>query len=331
MTVQISGAMIVRDAEKTVRAALNSLRPACDEVVLLDTGSQDGTIDVLRDVERAWDEDGEGPCLRVHERPWRQDFSDARNACADLCSGSWCVVLDADEIIEPGDLRQKALAAPDNIDGLIVTVVCEGDHGAVDRVRQVRCYRRDRARWKYPVHNQLLGVRRAATTVAIVRTSYRGDLQRRLDRSVPMLERYWTDHPRDVHAPLMLAHTYAAVERWEEALRWADAGIAVEGDEPRTARLHEIRAQALCQLRGLDAAEAALREGIAVHPDAPDLRYLAVTLAFARWGAVAKAAARDPRYALTALRPLPTTAADRQRMQAALDALDLGIEIFGRG
>lgn len=328
VTTMISGAMIVRNAVATVRAALESLRMMCDEVVVLDTGSTDGTIDVLQETQRAWDEDGEGPKLRIYEWAWRDDFSAARNEAASHCESDWIVVLDADEILVPGNLRASILASPDDVDAAVAMLVAEGDHGAVDRAWQRRAYRKSRARWVYPVHNQLVGTRKTARTTAEVRTSYRGDLQRRLDRSVPMLLRFCENNPTDIHGPLMLAFTFAAVDRWADALEWSDRAIALGTDSPDEARCWLIRAQAIFWIRGLSAGEAALAEAIAMHPDSPDLRYLAVTMAFARWGEVAKRAERDGRYALTTLRPLPATEEGRVRMQAALDALDLRVELF---
>jgi len=325
--LKISGAMIVRDAAATVRAAIESLRPTCDEVVVLDTGSTDGTLEILRDLARAWAEDAGGTKLDVWEWAWRDDFSAARNEVQSHCSGEWIVVLDADEVLTAGDLRERLLTAEERIDAAVALLVAQGDGGAVDRYWQMRAYRRSRCRWIHPVHNQLRGARTAVRTTAKIRTSYAGDLQRRLDRSVPMLLRFCETNPTDIHGPLMLAFTYAAVASWREALRWAERGIALKSPSPDESRCWLIRAQAMLNLHGIDAGERAIAEGVAAWPDAPDLRYQAISVAVVRWGLVAARAETDGRFALTSLRPLPRTPEEMTRMQSAFDQLDLRVDL----
>ena len=322
----ISGAMIVREAAKTVRAALESARSACDEVVVLDTGSTDGTLEVLRDLAAAW-RTSDGAQLFVHEWAWRDDFSAARNEVQARCAGDWIVVVDSDEVLDPGNLRETIGKLTDDFDGCAVRLLCEGDRGAVDRVWQVRAYRKARGVWMLPVHNQLTGIRRAARTSAVIRTSYRGDLARRMARSVPMLEKFHREHPEDLHGPFMLAHMHAATENWREALRWATVSTSLCKGEPGEELVWVIRAQATHALHGIDLAESALRDGIARYPDAPDLRYLAITLAVARWAKVASDARRAHRCDLSTLRGLPSSPEEWQRLQGAIDALDLGVQL----
>jgi glycosyltransferase involved in cell wall biosynthesis len=79
---------MTRDEETNIARALESVSWA-DEVVVLDSGSQDGTREIAR---RAG--------ALVHEEPWR-GFGAQRARSLELCSGVWVLALDADEAVSP--------------------------------------------------------------------------------------------------------------------------------------------------------------------------------------------------------------------------------------
>ena len=78
--------VMARDEEQVIARCIESARPLVDAVVVVDTGSTDGTIDVARSCGAV-----------VHERPW-VDFSSNRNEALDLARphGDWILFLDAD-------------------------------------------------------------------------------------------------------------------------------------------------------------------------------------------------------------------------------------------
>ena len=82
-------AIIARDAAALLEATLESVRPTADRVVVLDTGSQDGTQEIAR----------RGGAF-VHEAAWGDDFAAARNACLAHVAGDWVLWLDAGETLE---------------------------------------------------------------------------------------------------------------------------------------------------------------------------------------------------------------------------------------
>ncbi|MBU1376459.1 MAG: glycosyltransferase [Alphaproteobacteria bacterium] len=83
--------MIVRDEAPSIARALRSARPHVDRMIVLDTGSTDGT-QALATAEGA----------EVSSYDWTQDFAAARNASLALSDAAWNLVLDADEWIEGG-------------------------------------------------------------------------------------------------------------------------------------------------------------------------------------------------------------------------------------
>lgn len=93
----ISLCMIVRDEEETLPRCINSVKPILSEIVVVDTGSSDGTVTVARSLG-----------AKVLSRQWDDDFSAARNLSLRNASQKWILVLDADELVERADLPEIA-------------------------------------------------------------------------------------------------------------------------------------------------------------------------------------------------------------------------------
>jgi len=89
----LSIGMIVRNEEKYLRRCLEALKPILDnvdsELIIVDTGSDDGTVDIAREFTDL-----------VYHFEWCDDFSAARNAALKRAKGKWYMSIDADEILE---------------------------------------------------------------------------------------------------------------------------------------------------------------------------------------------------------------------------------------
>lgn len=84
--VAVSAVMIVRDEEERLPRSLPPLLACCDEVVVADTGSTDGTVRLAGDLG-----------ARVVHVPWPGGFAEARNAAAAHARFPVVLVVDADE------------------------------------------------------------------------------------------------------------------------------------------------------------------------------------------------------------------------------------------
>jgi len=70
------------------------IRDMFDDFVAVDSGSTDGTLDVLK-------EHG----AKIVHRPWDNHYADARNEVLNHVKGDWIVFLDTDECMFPRDIR----------------------------------------------------------------------------------------------------------------------------------------------------------------------------------------------------------------------------------
>lgn len=88
--MKISLCMIVRDEEAQLPQCLKSVQGIVDEMVIVDTGSGDRTIEVAKRFG-----------ARVYSFDWCDDFAAARNESLKHATGDWIWVLDADEVFVP--------------------------------------------------------------------------------------------------------------------------------------------------------------------------------------------------------------------------------------
>src|SRR6185312_7816901 len=97
--LRLSLCMIVKDEEEMLPRCLAAAAPAVDEIVVVDTGSSDRTIEIAREFGAS-----------VIERAWTGSFSEAGEASFDAATGDWLMFLDADEVLVEDDVeRLRAL------------------------------------------------------------------------------------------------------------------------------------------------------------------------------------------------------------------------------
>lgn len=86
----ISLCMIVKNEERFLEQCLRSVADVVDEIIIVDTGSTDRTIEIARSFGAT-----------VIEREWRNDFAWARNQSIESATRRWILFLDADEELTP--------------------------------------------------------------------------------------------------------------------------------------------------------------------------------------------------------------------------------------
>ncbi len=91
----ISLCMIVKDEERFLEQAINSIKDICNERIIVDTGSKDSTKNIARKFTK-----------KVFNFKWKDDFSKARNFALKKATKNWILILDADERISKKDLKK---------------------------------------------------------------------------------------------------------------------------------------------------------------------------------------------------------------------------------
>lgn len=143
--------MIVKDEDLFLRDCLQSVADIVDEIIVVDTGSTDQTVQIARQFG-----------ARVVHQNWENHFGQARNRSLDHAVGEWILILDADERFPPGHaaaIRDFLSRADARVEGVLLQIrnyFGEGkpDQYAVDTACRVF---RNRSEYRYssPLHEEM--------------------------------------------------------------------------------------------------------------------------------------------------------------------------------
>lgn len=218
--------MIVKDESPVIVRCLQSVKPWIDQWVIVDTGSTDGTQDVIRRFMA--DLPGE-----LHERPWR-DFAHNRNeamALARACvhgPDDYLLFIDADETLRvtPG-FEWGGLGA----DGYQFR--CELD--GWQYLRNALVTARQPWRWEGVLHEFLTqdGVHRwdalTDATIVVARDGARARAGDTYLRDIEVLERAVRDEPGNTRYRFYLAQSYRDAGKLDESIRAYDERAEMGG------------------------------------------------------------------------------------------------------
>ena len=164
---------ITKNEEKFVERWVNSMKEA-DKIIVLDTGSNDNTVKLLKEMG-----------VEVHEKlfnPWRFDI--ARNASLNLVPEEYdiCVCTDLDEVFEKG-WKEKLLSVWDET----VTRVRYIYNWSFDEYGNPattflanKIHKRDAYKWTHPVHEVLTPLKEEKETI--------GQIIKNVSKNVEKLE-----------------------------------------------------------------------------------------------------------------------------------------------
>ena len=228
----LSAAIIVRDEAAFLDGCLASLDGLVDEIVVVDTGSVDDTVEVAR----------RHGAVIGHE-PWQEDFATPRNRSLDLASGRWILYIDADERVRPGDHAavRAQLEADDEHVSLRVRFVPRVNWTPY---REFRLWRhRPDIRFVGAMHETMLGaIERVAANeglkiadvddlvpggLTIEHFGYEGDQSHKHARNEPMLRAALEHSPDRPFLYDHLARTYEDLGDDERARNTWRAGLDV--------------------------------------------------------------------------------------------------------
>ncbi len=274
----ISVTLIVRNEEQFISQCLESVRDITDDLVVIDTGSEDRTVELARQLG-----------ARVICRPWPRDFAKARNWALEEAKNPWILMLDADEVLlaDDQDMLLQAVTQP-TADAYNLRIVSLTDRPEdLAEARVTRLFRNDpRIRWEGRVHEQIIpSVGRAGMTLEPldVRLMHYGYLNRvmtdrkKLERNLDLLDQSLTEAVEPEWKAYLYwqrAQTLIPLARYDESKK--DMKRAMSLTHP-TAPLQPLFWLTLAKIYTSQTAHhkvhQTIREALKLFPDYTDLVY----------------------------------------------------------
>jgi glycosyltransferase involved in cell wall biosynthesis len=217
---KLSLCMIVKNEEERLASCLESVQGLVNEIVIVDTGSSDGTVDIATRL---------GAQVFLH--PWKDDFGEARNEAVRHARGEWILQLDADETLDPEDRSGVRHAIrSEQIAGYLVILLSEGPDRALYKHRSVRLFRREGVQYRGRVHERpMVAGPLGLASVRIHHFGYDADPSRmaqKFERNERLLLMEKKDHPVDGFVRANLVRHYRIIRAWSRAVEEGGSTLA---------------------------------------------------------------------------------------------------------
>jgi tetratricopeptide (TPR) repeat protein len=274
--MQVSAALIVRNESAFIEDCLKSLTGVVDEIVVVDTGSTDDTVEIARRFP-----------IKLHSFQWRQDFSAARNYAIDQASGDWILYIDADERLEvPDRAVWRAILTDKGKAGWRLRFY---QRVGWTPYMELRLFRNDpRIRFHGVIHERMQdgvdavcrddGLEIASCSVSLHHFGYESGQHHKISRNVPLLRKYLAEDPSRVYCWWHLGQMLLSAGNEVEAAAAWTSGIAAarrHGANGDVSNAMPFFSLALLEAAQNEPVGDLLEEAVALFPDHLALRWLA--------------------------------------------------------
>ncbi len=219
--------MIVKNESSVIRRCLDSVLPFIDTWVIVDTGSEDGTQEIIR--KHLKKIPGE-----LYERPWVH-FGHNRNEAMQFARGKadYLLLIDADDrLVVSKGFRLPPLEAD------MYSILQREGEGTTFREHHVYFLIRNDTdlEWKGVIHEYLsCPTNKSQELLTGIFCEYINDGNRSKDpnkcqKDIALLEQAILDDPADSRSVLYLARTYWSIRDWERALSGFQKRANMGGD-----------------------------------------------------------------------------------------------------
>jgi glycosyltransferase involved in cell wall biosynthesis len=248
---KISVSMIVKDEEVMIEEALKTV---CDfdELVIVDTGSTDKTIEICKKYTD-----------KVYtDYKWEDDFSKARNVSKSRCTGDWILIVDADETLDSTveEVRSSVKLAEKMGAHFIDTNV--NSKGAVDTGKNQRIFKNiPEIQWYAKAHNYLgdttRPVRPVYTSEVTVSFGYSPAHKKDPERTFRILRKAVDENPELVRERYYLAREYYYKNKHKKCISELKKYFKKANWPPEVAEAYNMMANCYWIIGGAENAEKA--------------------------------------------------------------------------
>ena len=233
----ISLVLIVKNEEENLPRCLESFKDIVQEIVVVDTGSVDRTVDIAKSFG-----------ARVEYYEWNNDFAAARNESLKYATCDWILRTDADEYIEEEE-KPKLLHAV--VSGLADIYICPTLSGTADKdvivgenVRLIRNHLG--VKYESPIHENVdlsaikLGITQCSTNIKFLHSGY-DDLndeewKQKLTRNAAICDQEIKKNPKNGFIRAVKGLSLINLKKEEQGIEELEAAVANLDKDTRATR-----------------------------------------------------------------------------------------------
>ncbi|WP_440897014.1 glycosyltransferase [Amphibacillus sp. Q70] len=278
-TPKITLCMIVKNEDTFLEKCLSSVQSSVEEIVIIDTGSTDGTIDIAKKFQ-----------AKIYHYQWDNHFANARNEALPKATGDWILWLDADECLDTQDseIYKKILKdKKENILFLPITSFIGERLDTQDQESyihyQPRLFRNHQGiHFINRIHETLDGNPSEITTgildLSILHYGYIDEVAGKKDKSTRNKKILQLAAKEKTHSPWIeyhLASEYYRHKDYNQAFKYVNQSIfnfLLEGQKPPSL-LYKLKYDMLIRTHSMDQVLPGIDKVLYLYPDYVDLHF----------------------------------------------------------
>lgn len=274
--LRLSLCMIVKNEEDCIGRCLKSVEGVVDEIIIVDTGSTDRTVEICQSFG-----------AKVYSFPWNESFADARNYGIEQATGDWILWLDADEEVDEQD-RYKLRDALYLDSSLILNVRLinyfgeEANKDQVLTMAHPRLFRNQKdLRFVGKIHETLVLKDKSQIGFVDINVYHYGYLTEvvgkkdKVSRNLSMLQRELQENENTPWIHYHIATEYTRLLEFKKAFHHLNTSIAqfIEKGQMPPSFLYKLKYTILINTGSWDGAWPGIERAVTLYPDYVDLRF----------------------------------------------------------
>ena len=227
---EISVCLIARNEDNHIEECLKRLRPCKFEVIVVDTGSVDRTMELAAKYTD-----------KIYKFEWCSDFSAARNFSISKASNDWILIIDCDEYLENVNLLKLSRDCTENPDK--VGMITRNNPYTIQGVKSVmserigRLFNRNYCHYEGSIHERVVRLDgEKLDSFEIPLTIYHegyveeSDKRTKATRNLEMLLKNLEDNGGDPYMYYQLGRNYVSLNDLEKAAHFYELGLDMNTD-----------------------------------------------------------------------------------------------------
>ena len=225
-TLKISACCMVKNEEKNLPHSLESVRLAADEIIVVDTGSTDRTIEIAESFD-----------AKIIQTAWQDDFSTPRNMAIDAATGDWIIFLDADEFFVNPKKVKLAIEKYTGKDAVLIPRINIDEASGNSEMSRDWCARifknAPHLRYRGLIHENITDIKHERLDytfgnedLTIYHTGYGLQvIESKLRRNLALIELEAKKYGHEIKHDIALADCYAGLKDFEKSLYHAQKAL----------------------------------------------------------------------------------------------------------